>query len=270
MDISKHSFLTVNEILADVLKLVDDERMEFNNKGHYVSQIQQALEGLSFDTFFDERTEDFPFPKEELKLAMPIGTFNLKDIFLFTGNTCDITRSQKVWWKKNYFTNGNGYFADNKGNNTNDPFFPSNILRRNDRLPGTNLLRRTSSVEHTYFYNIQNGIIMFSSICRNFPMVHLVYNGTGCDIGVAPIIPQFLREAVLDFVCEYSFRIKLAKDKSAAYLWQMYDKRLNRDGQYGLGVGSWYRAEHRVKTMSASERSDFFEYIGRGEWQSGL
>lgn len=264
MNTSRHNFVTVNEILSDVLKLVDDERYETNSKGYYTSLIQQALEGLAFDTFFDERREDFEFPVDTLSLEMPIGAFNIKHIYLYTGTSCDITRSQKVWWKKNYYTNGNGYFADNKGNNS-DPFFPSeNLGIRKDAL----LVRPTAHVENHFFYNVQNGIIMFSSKCRVYPRVHVVYNGTGCDLGDIPIIPLFLREAVVDFTTEFTLRIKMAKPdgRQWAQLWQIYDKKLDRNGF----DGSWHRAEMRVKTMSSAERNDLFEYLGKGQWQSGM
>ena len=112
---------------------------------------------------------------------------------------------------------------------------------------------------------------MFSSVCRNFPRVHVVYNGTGCEIGDIPIIPLFLREAVKDYVTEVTLRIMMAKDmKRWSGLWQIYETKLNRDQQHGIAQGSWYRAEMRVKTMSSVERSDLAEYYGRSSWQRGM
>lgn len=270
MNTSKHNFVTVNGILADVLKLIDDERFELNTKGFYESQIQQALEGLSFDTFFDERRESFEFPVGNLTLEMPKGAFNIRNIYLFNGTECDITRSVKCWWKRDYYTQGNGYFADNKGDNTPDPFIETTAPNRYaTAYPGTPGMR--TSVENHYFYNIQNGMIMFSSACRPFQKVHIVYNGTGCEIGDIPIIPLFLREAVKDYVTEVGLRVKMAKDpRTWTTLWQIYDRNLNRDQQHGLGQGSWYRAEQRVKNMGTAERNDLFEYLGRSQWSSGF
>jgi hypothetical protein len=271
MNASQYNFVTVNEILSDVLKLVDDERYETNSKGYYTSLVQQALEGLAFDTFFDVRREDFVFPIETLGLQMPAGAFNVKEVYIYHGTECDISRSQKVWWKRNYYTTGNGYFANNKGDNGNDPIMPHNSLGRMAHGNARANQHRTS-VESHYFYNVQNGLIMFSSFCRSFPRVHVVYNGVGCDIGDAPVIPLFLREAVVDFMAEFTLRIKMAKPDGRQWtqLWQVYDKRLNRDLQYGWAQGSWYRADQRVKTMSSGEREDLFEYLNRGAWQSGL
>lgn len=272
MDSSALNYVSVNEILHDVTKLVGDQRMDFYSKGGYVSLVQQALEGLAFDTFFDIKRESFNFPIDSLSLPMPLGAFNIKEIYLYNGTECDIDRSQKVWHKRNYYTNGTGYFSNNKGNNINDPFYDGNSIRYKDTLDGTlnsGYYRRSAGdVNNRFFYNIQNGIIMFSSSCRSFSKVHIVFNGTGCEIGDEPIIPLFLREAVKDYVCEEVLRAKMVVDPKMATLWSIYEKRLNRDQKYGIN-GSWYRAEYRIKTMSSAERSDLANYLGRPSWGSG-
>jgi hypothetical protein len=274
MDISKHSFVTVNEILSDVLKQVDDERYEINSRGYYISLVQQALEGLAFDTFFDIKHEDFEFPKDELRLEMPIGSFNVRHIYIYNGDKCVISNAQKVWWKRHYYPakKGNGYFADNRGNNSRDPFFPSNNFNVRDANGLIISPSQQSTVDHSYYYNIQNGEIMFSSACRTFSKVHVEFNGTGCEIGDLPIIPMFLREAVQDFTTEATLRIRMARPDGKQWggLWQIYAKRLNRDTEYGLGTGSWQRASYRVKTLSASKRADFGEYYGRWAYEAGL
>ncbi len=164
MDISKYSFVTVNEILSDALKNVDDERMEINSKGYYTSLVQQALEGLAFDTFFDIKQEDFIFPKDNLSLEMPIGAFNIKHVYIFNGASCDIRQAQKVWYKANYYrTGGKGaYFADNRASGSRDPFFPSHSHQsRENHLHNPMNIPRPGNLDNQYFYNIQNGIIIF-------------------------------------------------------------------------------------------------------------
>lgn len=268
MNTSAQNFVTVDGILADVLKLVDDEKYQLNTKGFYISQIQQALEGLAFDTFFELRRDSYPFPKDNLTLEMPLGAFNIRNIYLFNGTECDIQGSQKCWNKSNYFTRGTGYIANNKGINS-DPFIENTETNRYGSLYPNDKMR--SRTEKTFFFSIENGMIMFSSQCALFEKVHIVYNGTGCDLGDIPIIPLFLREAVKDYVTEVALRIKMAKDpRTWTTLWQIYDKRLNRDQEYGLSQGSWYRAEYRVKSMSKAERSDLYEYLGRNQWSAGF
>ena len=276
MDASKHNFVTVNEILSDVLQLVGDSGMRVLSKGFYVSQIQQALEGLAFDNFFDLKRESFPFPTQDLRLEMPLGAFNLREIYLFNGADCDIVKSQKVWHKRNYYTEGVGYLANNKGDNNNDPFYPSIGYGNRYADSGAAISQGVigprgdrNSVENHYFYNIQNGIIMFSSACRGWQKVNLVFNGTGTIIGDEPIIPLFLREAVKDYVCEVALRARLMEDPKVQSIWAIYDRNLNRDEKYGIGFGSWARAEYRVKSMSKAARSDLYEYLGRPSWGTG-
>lgn len=270
MDSSAQNFVTVNEILADVLKLVDDERYELASKGHYTSQIQQALEGLAFDTFFQKIRKSFDFPVETLGLPMPIGAFNIKEAYLFHGTECDISNSQKVWHKANYFTRGNGFFAKNKGHN-HDPFIESSGYGGSDRQGYAKSVHSHGAAENAFYYNVVDGIVMFSSACRAYPKVHLVYNGTGCEIGDIPVIPIFLREAVKDYTTEVTLRIKMAKEpKTWTTLWQIYEKRLNRDEEYGMGQGSWFRAAQRIRNMSKGERDDLFEYLGSSSWSKGF
>ena len=87
MDLSPQNFVSVNEILADVIKVVKDDSFKLNSKGWYTSQIQQSLEELSFDTFFDEQHQAFDMP-ENLRLELPKGSFNLRQIFVFNGSEC--------------------------------------------------------------------------------------------------------------------------------------------------------------------------------------
>ena len=51
-------FVSVNNILADVLIMVNDETMRNYgfNRGYYISSIQKALEELALQTFFDVQT----------------------------------------------------------------------------------------------------------------------------------------------------------------------------------------------------------------------
>ena len=84
MNFSPHSFVSVNEILADVLKITNDAGFKMNSRGWYISQIRQALQELSFDTFFDERNEELIIPND-LRVEMPKGAFNLKPLVAYAG-----------------------------------------------------------------------------------------------------------------------------------------------------------------------------------------
>ena len=128
MNISAENMISPEEILADVLKLAGDESFKDNSKGYYYSLIQQALQELAFDTYFDQRTEFFDVP-ENLNLPMPMGAFNLREMYLYNGTECNFSTAQNVYWKRNYFTKGNGSLSRDKGtSNSSDPFFQNRRL----------------------------------------------------------------------------------------------------------------------------------------------
>jgi hypothetical protein len=260
------TFVTPEEILSNVLPQVDDTRMDFMPKGFYMSAIQKAMEDLALDTFFDERQEVFSFPGESLSLPMPEGAFNIRNIYVFHGDKCDIGSAQKVWWKRNYFTRGSGFMANDRGNNNNDPFYASHTVTKKGE--DKSLIRYERTPGNIHFYNIQAGMIMFSSSCRSFPKVMIHYNGTGTPIGDAPIIPVIFRSAIEDHVTEFVLRVRMAKELSQVQkwrsLWQIYSQR--KDDPYN---GSWAKAETKAKSLHASQREELKEYLSRGGWLSG-
>jgi len=250
MNISAENMVSPDEILADVLKLANDEGFKDNSKGFYYSQIQQALQELAFETFFDLRTEFFDVP-ENLNLAMPLGVFNVREIYLYNGTECNFDTAQNVYWKRNYFTKGkgNGFLARDKGtNNSRDPFFQNRRVSNSLLNPS---LRRVdnvvSSISTVFFYNIQRGMIMFSSNVRTFQKVAIVFNGTGGNIGEVPFVPLFLREAVKGWVLDPILKIKMAQSVGADFnkwqtLWSLNESQLRKPY-----TGSWETAELRVK-----------------------
>jgi hypothetical protein len=255
MDLSPHNFVSVDEILSDVLKLVNDSSFKLNSKGWYTSQIQQALEELSFDTFFDERNESFDIP-DNLRLDMPRGAFNLRQGYLFNGDNCVIENSVPIYSKRNFINSnsGNGYVANDKFYNGNDRFHMNRGQAPRDKKDPSNL----------YFFGMQNGVIMLSESCRSFQKIMLVYNGVMTDIGEVPIVPQFFRQAVKDWVSVKALEMKLndvvATNEYSHWnnLYNRYENSLNKPYD-----GSWAKAEHRSKQMNAKERQDIKMYFQR-------
>jgi len=271
MNHSAQDFISVDEILSDALLMVDDEGMKDMSKGFYTSQIQQGLEELAFQTFFDERTEALPIGGQ-LRIPMPKGCFNIRQLYLFNGTKCDIASAVNIYWKRNYFTGGSGFVARDVGRSNRDPFYNKHRFRDTDfhlsnaRKAQNNgvdpVLNASRSVNSEFFFNVQNGIIMLSASCRSFENLMIVYNGVGTDIGEVPFIPRFLRQPVVDYVTEKALRIKTAKDPNRwRALWGDAVTRLGREGRFGQG--SWYRAEVFVKSMDTKAREDQKEYMAR-------
>ena len=72
-----NDFVSLDIILADVLQMCGDESTRINPKGWYVSQVQKALEELSIDTFWNERTVDVPLDKVLLQTDIPENMFKI-------------------------------------------------------------------------------------------------------------------------------------------------------------------------------------------------
>lgn len=268
MNISPSSFVTIDELLADVLKLVNDSGFKKHSRGYYISQAQQALEELSFDTYFQEKNSSHDIP-ENLRVEMPKGAFNLKELYLFNGDECNIENSAVVYYKRNFINSktGNGYVARDTYRNERDPFHTKRGNRFNQRAGINNGQQERFNTgnglrNEVYYYGIQNGLIMLSSSCSKFEKIMMVYNGTGCDIGEAPIIPSYLRQAVKDYVTVKALESILAIDDEKFNKWSalynIHSTNLNKPYD-----GSWAKAEHRVKSLDRKQRQDIKEYMSK-------
>lgn len=259
MNFSPHSFVSVNEILADVLKLTKDTDFRINSRGWYISQIRQALQELSFDTFFDERNEAIPIPHDR-RIPMPKGAFNLKQVFLFNGTKCNVGQNTPtVWYKQNYWSGGNGYLARDKWDNNGDPFYPS----RTGHPQARNEVKLGSDSQ-LYYFGIQNGIIMLSESCSKYENIMVFYNGIGGEIDSTPVIPQFFRQAVKDYVTLNALDAIIADSTEPAmmnkwtFLRSTVDNRMNKPYD-----GTWAKAEQRAKHTDKKIRQDYKEYMAK-------
>jgi hypothetical protein len=269
MDLSPSNFVSIGDILADVLKVVRDSDFKTSSKGWYTSQIQQALEELSFDTFFDEQTAILPV-SENLRVEMPKGAFNLKQAYLFNGDKCTIQGRVNVYFKRNFINSctGNGYVARDNWRNEGDPFYTQ---RGGVNFSDNNFSGRSSSrtngenrPERLYYCGIQNGLIMLSENCRKFDNLYLVYSGIMTDIGEAPVVPQFFRQAVKSWVLVSALQEKMTETiatKEYAH-WANLQAKYERDINDPYN-GSWVKAERRSKKLNFKERVDIKEYLTR-------
>lgn len=250
--------------------MVGDREFKVLPIGFYNAIIQEAFERLALDTFFDEKRENITLDGS-LVYSLPKDCFNVLNVYIFSGDICNISNSRKVYWKRNYYTQGNGFIANDKGgSNWPDPFFTNStrggVHEYGDQVT-INIDER--NVLGNLFYNFQMGNIMLSSSCISVGQkLHIHYNGTGCAIDEAPIIPVFLRTAMQDFVTEAALRAMIANSSDPRKwqsLWQVYDKRLN--APY---TGSWEKAEYMVKNMNNSQRDELAMYLGHAGWASGF
>lgn len=262
-------YISSDSIMFMVTALTGDKNYTILPKGFYLTVIQDALKELNMDSFFEELREDIKMPVGTLTIDLPKGCFNVKNIYVFTGDECTIQNSKKIWWKRNYYTKGQGYIANDKGNNGNDPYYGNhNAASRNDK----DLIRidAAQGVNSALYYNIQMGKIMLSSSCRNAgQMIHVHYNGIGGDISEAPIIPVYFKQAIIDYVVEYICLYRMGNEVSDVRRWtallNVYSMRLDKNGFNG----SWHTAIQRVRDMNSSQREELKEYCSRGGWATG-
>lgn len=259
MNFSPSSFVSVNEILADVLIITNDSGFKISSRGWYISQVRQALQELSFDTFFDEREEELIIPND-LRIEMPKGAFNLRQIFLFNGNKCNVgVNTPNVWFKENFWTGGNGFLARDKWNNNGDPFYQTRT-----RSPQARNEVTLGSRSQLYYFGIQNGLIMLSESCRKFEKIMVFFNGIGGEIENTPIIPQFFRQAVKDYVASKGLQaaIAAATDSTEFNKLTFLKKDIDADLKQPFD-GSWAKAEQRAKHTDKKIRQDLKEYLAK-------
>lgn len=252
MNFSQEDFVTVGDILADVLKVVKDSDYKTNSRGWYVSQIQQSLEDLSFDTFFFQINKTLPIP-ENLSVPMPKGTFNIRQIYAHNGDQCDFGSAVNVYHKRNMINSPSGrdYLARDRWGNHRDPFH-------------LNRSRVHENPNGVYFFGIQNGIIMLSSSCKVFDHITVVYNGVHTDIGEVPVVPTFLRQAVKLRVTVEALKVKLVDAIGTPEYTQWNNVlQLHKNDLEDPYDGEWIKAERRAKTLDAKQREDIKMYFQR-------
>ena len=271
MNFSRKELITVNEILSDVLPIVKDYDFRMSSRGYYISQIQQALQELSFDTFFDRRYQDFDIPAN-LRVELPEGAFNVRELYVYSGTECRVGHSEVVYHKKNFINDGNGgYIARDTWNNENDAFHKRRDLsvRRDegfiDSSPNfndSNQGRQRTTVVH--FYSVQQGEIHLSRSTKRFSKLRIVFNGMGGKIGDTPLIPPFFRQAVKDYTAMKGLIVRMAEADGADFnKWSTLYSMIKSDLGKGGFRGSWNDAEVRVKRLDSKYRTDLKEYLTR-------
>lgn len=249
-----NDFVSSNHIIADVVKTVDDEKFRKGfSKGWYQSKIQDALQALAFDTFYQKITLDYDLP-ENLTLPMPKNAFNIREIYVYDGDgCCSPTNSHIVHWKRLFNNKGKeGYTARVKdarsgGSTNSDPFVADDWSIANMGAD-----RRIK-----YYANVANGVIMFSSSCGNHAKVRLIVNGMGVPVGDIPSIPRFFEEAVKDWVIEKFYRAMMGREPRVYRPLYLEAK----DARENMRTGSWKTARIRISSMDSWEKEDLNEYI---------
>ena len=109
-----NDFVSVDHLLAEITATVNDTDFKKGfSKGWYTSRIQDAIQELSFDTYWLKVQHDYKVPAN-CQIDMPENVFNIREIYLYSGEICDPVTSQVVYWKRlfNNTNKGNGYTSN--------------------------------------------------------------------------------------------------------------------------------------------------------------
>jgi hypothetical protein len=252
MNFSPEDFVSADEILADALKIVGDKEMKMNTYGWYKSQIQQALQELAFDTFFSEVYSTHEMPSD-LSMNIPKGAFNIRQIYAHNGDNCDFGSAVNVYFKRNMINSksGDSYLSRDRWGNGKDAFH----LRRSNI---------ETSPSNVYYAGIQGGVLMYSRNCLQFTHTTIVYNGVSTDIGVVPVVPTYLRQAVKLKVSSEALTTRLADSIGSPEYNQILNLKSTIDAQLNHPYdGEWVKAERRAKNLDSKQREDIKMYFQR-------
>jgi hypothetical protein len=241
MDINYNNLLSVQNILADVLVVMDDEDNRKLSSGFYFAQVKNALDELSFDISFLPVTNDYSIPAD-LILDMPFGAFNLKEIHIYKGTPQNIRYTENVYWKKNMRTRGKetGMTAGVQGWNTTDPFFQVSV--------------DTGSL---YYFSIQGGMIYLSDACAYFDYARLTFDGLPSkSLDTVRMIPPECREAIVLYTVEKCAASLKLRDNKYRIVQLDAAQQLDR---YGLN-GAWHSAQQRLLKLDTKKLKDVILY----------
>jgi hypothetical protein len=194
MEFSLNDMLTVDDVLADVVRDCADEDYRKRTKGWYVAQIKHALQELEFDTQFNPQFYDDVIPST-MRVNLPEGSFGVRGIYVYSGVFAEST-AKKVYRKLGGFSNGAG-----------DGMAANNMQGNSDEF-----VTHQGSDSVDFYYVVNNGIIILSDACSSYSKVRIVYNGFTKSVMNVAIIPPMVRSAVAGFATVNFFSSMMGED----------------------------------------------------------
>lgn len=246
--VNSNSFISINEVLSDVLVALNDESTRKLNAGFYRAQVRNALDELGFSTLFVEGQIDVLIPHNNI-IPFPASAYRIKNVHIYTGTPDDIGYVQNVYWKKNARTEGfgKGYTSNNHPGNYSDIYFASSNPT-------------WGSADIAYFFSFVNGNITLSDACASYDYFRAIYDGIPSGIlDDAKMVPPECRKAVVLWAIEKC--ASFLKLKDPAYRTVQIDASAQLD-EYGFS-GAWHEAKMRLKYLGRKVIRDVLEYNAR-------
>jgi hypothetical protein len=244
--VNENSFISINEVLADVTVALDDQEERLLNHGFYVAQVRNAIDELGFDTVFYEDHADREIPANNI-IVVPSNVYRIKNLHLFTGAPDNIESTANLYWKKGARDLGGkdrGYTAN---------FYPG----IDDLYYGNSF----SSAETAYWFKFHNGNIILSDGCTSWDYIRIVYDGipSNSNLSEANMIPPEVRKALVLWAIEKCSGTLKVRD--AKYRTIQLDAARDLD-EYGQR-GAWHEAKMRLKYMGKKFLRDTLHYSDR-------
>lgn len=244
--VNDNSFISINEVLADVLVALNDEDTRKLTAGFYRAQVRNGIDELGFDTVFSEGSTDVLIPADHI-VPMPASAYRIKNLYVYTGEPEDIGYVQNVYWKKNARTAGfeKGYTANNHPASYSDLYYKSPMW---------------GSSDIAYFYSYVNGNVYLSDPCTDYDYCRIIYDGipTG-ELLDAALVPPEVRAAIVLWVIEKC--AGFLKIKDLAYRTVQLDAASQLD-EFGFN-GAWATAKRRIKYLGKKVLRDTADYNNR-------
>lgn len=250
---NSRDLINLEAVLAEILVSVNDEELRSGfSRGWYTSRIQESLEEISFSIFYKEITKDitdYDWTTDGYIVDYPEGCMDVKEIYLFNGDCCEIETSVPVLWKRLFNRTGKkvgGTALIVEGATNNHPHYQSG-----------------GDKGSIFYANLVDGTIHFSTSCSSYNGIRIVYSGVDSKYGEVPRIPLFLRKYVRDYVIERFYFSMLVRDKAYYMsLWSIADQALHGDGTRRKR-GSLKDAKKFVSSMNTFERQSLLTYLSQ-------
>ncbi len=251
MTFSFQDCLSIEEILADVLVRVDDEKLKKFTIGWYKRQIKTGMEKLNYSAPFLKTYKDVDVTSN-LRVPIPKGVWDIIDLFLWNPqgeceDECKMGEVVRLWHKRNFMTEGYqmGYTARHMGNSSDyqlgRPYYQDGSI---------------------FFYNVHMGDIMLSDRCYGYRKLRIYYHGVAADIDKVKFIPPFLRDVLIAWGTLEAFTALKARDVNKyRALWA--DAKSDLYERNGIEGSKWDTAQSLLLKIDRKAWNDLSEYLGQ-------
>lgn len=180
-----------------------------------------------------------------LRVPLPERAFNVRGVWVYTGDQFVPENAVRVYRKLNMMSNGGG-----------DGYVANNVAG----MPDTHVVNSSDSAIR-YYYGVQGGSAILSNDCALFTRYRIVYNSYTDDL-TTPSIPVALREAISMYAV-LKFYESVMSENPRLYA-PIYDRKYNAlyKPKAARLDSTWDTAKRRMKKSSKDTLRTVMSYWG--------